>query len=100
MRDTHDIYAPRNAFVGKVCWGIGGIIVGLVISTYSAPVAFKTGYQHAFEKYGQLYPKQVKYFEQHRDQSCMLYWFGDSQSRVNEARKWMCQYTNRDGSLK
>jgi hypothetical protein len=81
-------------------WLFCGIVLGFGFSKYSVGQAFKAGYDHAFEKYAQHYPKQVKYFHEHRDRSCMAYWFGDKQSRVDEARRWMCQYTNREGALK
>jgi hypothetical protein len=81
-------------------WLIVGVIFGLLISKYSVSHSFELGYKTAFDKYSQYYPKQVKYFEEHRDRSCMLYWFNDSPTRVAEARRWMCQYTNKKGELK
>jgi hypothetical protein len=90
--------ATKALVHGIVCM-LGGVLLGLAISKHSVPTAFKTGYEHAFKIYGHYYPKQVKYFEEHVDRACMVYWFG-GKSRVNEARKWMCQYTNNDGSMK
>jgi hypothetical protein len=83
-----------------VIWCCVGVVLGLLVSKYSISQSFQLGYKTAFDKYAQYYPKQVKYFEQHRDRSCMLYWFNDSAARVAEARRWMCQYTNKKGELK
>jgi hypothetical protein len=78
----------------------GGFILGLAVSKHSINPAFSAGYNHAKEKYAHHYTHQIKAFQQHRNQSCMKLWFNDKQGDLNAARMWMCQYTNRDGSMK
>jgi hypothetical protein len=89
-----------TAFANNFKWGAGGLVLGFVISNASAFVSYGVGYDTAKEKYLFHYTHQVAKFELHRDQSCMLYWFGDRSTRVSEARRWMCQYTNKKGELK
>jgi hypothetical protein len=84
---------------GLACM-LGGVLIGFALSKYSVRGAYQTGYDQAFNKYALHYKHQIKAFDNHRDRSCMLYWFGDQPSRVAEARRWMCQYTDRRGNLK
>jgi hypothetical protein len=81
-------------------WLLGGIVLGLMISKHSIPVAFQSGYDHAQNRYALHYEHQIKAFYQYRNRSCMRLWFNDKQGDLNAARMWMCQYTNRDGSMK
>ena len=81
-------------------WLLGGVVLGLMISKHSVVPAFKTGYSHAKQKYAEHYTHQMKAFQQYRGQSCMRLWFNDKQGDLNASRMWMCQYTNRDGSMK
>jgi hypothetical protein len=87
-------------FLKALGWMFGGILIGLAISKYSVRTAYQTGYSNAEQKYAFHYKHQVKLFERYRDQSCMAYWFDDKPSRVAEARRWMCQYTNKNERLK
>jgi hypothetical protein len=91
---------PTQRFFKSAALIFGGLLLGLAVSKYSIPAAFKSGYETAFKEYGQHYTKQVKYFSEYRNQSCMRLWFNDKQGDLNAARMWMCQYTNRDGSMK
>jgi hypothetical protein len=96
MRTTE----PTKRFVSGLLLVFGGALLGLGLSKYSAGKAYSLGYEEAKEKYAMHYKHQVKLFERHRDQSCMAYWFGDNPSRVAEARRWMCQYTNKNERLR
>jgi hypothetical protein len=87
-------------FIRTVGLLVGGFILGLTVSKHSIPTAFSTGYEHAKSKYAEHYTHQVKAFYEYRGQSCMRMWFNDKQGDLIAARRWMCQYTNRDGSMK
>jgi hypothetical protein len=81
-------------------WLLGGVVLGIMISKHSVTPAFSLGYNHAKQKYAEHYTYQMKAFKEYRGQSCMRLWFNDKQGDLNAARMWMCQYTNRDGSMK
>jgi hypothetical protein len=87
-------------FLKALGWLLGGILLGFALSKYSVRTAYQTGYSEAEQKYALHYKHQVRMFEKHRDRSCMAYWFDDKPSRVAEARRWMCQYTNKNERLR
>jgi hypothetical protein len=87
-------------FLRSAALVFGGVVIGLAISKHSVFPAYEAGYYTAKEKYANHYTHQMKAFQQYRGQSCMRLWFNDRQGDLNAARMWMCQYTNRDGSMK
>jgi len=91
---------PSKRAKSALMWLLAGAVIGFAVSKYSVRAAYSAGYEEAQNKYALHYKHQVKMFAQHRDQSCMLYWFDDKPSKVAEARRWMCQYTDRQGRLK
>jgi hypothetical protein len=97
---TPVVSGATERFFKALGWLVGGILLGFALSKYSVRTAYQTGYDSAQEKYALHYKHQVKMFERHRDQSCMAYWFDDKPSRVAEARRWMCQYTNKNERLR
>ena len=91
--------ATRRFTLGFWCVATG-LALGLVTSKYSVRAAYDYGYSAAKSEYALHYKHQVKMFERHRDQSCLAYWFDDKPSKVAEARRWMCQYTNKNERLR
>ena len=89
-----------NKFWHSVKWLLGGVVLGFLVSKYSVQPAYQAGYYTAKERYAKHYTHQIKAFYEYRNQSCMRLWFNDKQGDLNAARMWMCQYTNRDGSMK
>jgi hypothetical protein len=91
---------PNRRAVNALVWCLGGVLIGLTLSKYAARSGYDLGYAHAKENYAMHYKHQIKAFNQHRDRSCTKFWFGDDAKRLAEARRWMCQYTDRKGNLK
>jgi hypothetical protein len=97
---TPTLKEKRRGLVEGIGWLIGGFVLGLAISKHSIPPAYEAGYMMAKDKYAHHYTHQMKAFQQERGRSCMKLWFNDKQGDLNAARMWMCQYTNKDGSMK
>jgi len=91
---------PTKRFFSSLALIFGGLLLGLAVSKHSVPAAYSAGYDLAKSEYGHHYTHQIKSFYEYRNRSCMKLWFNDRQGDLNAARMWMCQYTNRDGSMK
>jgi hypothetical protein len=74
-----DINQPTKTFISKIVCVLGGILIGLTISKFSARQAYDWGFNNG-----------VASHEDYRMQSCMAWWFDDSAYRIEQARIWMC----------
>jgi hypothetical protein len=78
-------------------WGFGalfGVALGMAYSKYDARESMLEGYELARSRY------EVPMSAHQLRQECTKWWFDGSAQRLNQARHFMCQQTNKDAKAK
>lgn len=86
-----DIYATRNAFIAKLLYAFAGVILGLIISKYSVVAGYDLGVARATAQLDREQDIRLTHFEQHRNESCLSWWWDDSYKNLKAAQFYMCQ---------
>jgi hypothetical protein len=86
---------PTKRLINGTALLLGGVIVGLIISKYSARIAYDLGHSVATRNMDQEQEIRWVHFEQHRMESCLAWWFNDSFRNLKAAQFYMCQNRRR-----
>lgn len=68
-----------------------GVLVGMVLSKYSARAAYDLGYSVATNNIEHEHQIRMTHFAEHRKESCLAWWFNDSWNNLKAAQFYMCQ---------
>ena len=68
-----------------------GVILGLLVSKYSAQAAYKLGHSVATRNIDEEHRKRLAHFENHRMRSCISWYWNDSAANIRAAQYYMCQ---------
>jgi hypothetical protein len=93
------IQEGNRRLLSAVTLMLGGVLLGLTTSKHSLSLAYNTGFSIAEERYARHYTYQMHMFNMNTNRACMRLWFNNSDGRMEEARRWMCQYTDKKGKL-
>lgn len=74
-----------------LCMLAAGLVLGMVLSKYSARAAYDLGHAAATRNMDQEQELRWVHFEQHRMESCLAWWFNDSFRNLKAAQFYMCQ---------
>lgn len=77
---------PTQRAKNGVVLFLGGILVGLTISKFSARQAYDAGLSHGAESV----QRDAALLKTQTDRVCLKYWFDNNDYRLTQAKHWMC----------
>lgn len=84
------VHPSVQAVQKRLGWGvslfIGGVIVGLTISKFSARMYYQAGLNEGLESVSTAKAA----LDDQRERVCVRWWFEDSRERLVAAKNWMC----------